>query len=94
MSCLGQNNHYQLSVLQRLFVKRFTLCYIGPLSVCPVRLQRWCIVAKQLDRLGCHLLLGKEVPLGSGHIVLHGDPAPPKRAQPPCPQFLAHVYCG
>jgi len=25
--------------------------------------------------------LDKEVPLGPGHIVLHGDPAPPKRAQ-------------
>jgi len=30
-----------------------------------------------------------------GHIVLDGDPAPPKKgAQPPHPQFSAHVYCG
>ena len=28
-----------------------------------------------------------------GHIVLDGDPAPPKGAQP-IPQFLAHVHCG
>jgi len=34
-----------------------------------------------------------EVGLGSGHIVLHGHPAPlPKKK--PHPQFLAHVYCG
>jgi len=34
-----------------------------------------------------------EVGLSPGHIVLHGDPAPP----PPegaYPQFSAHVYCG
>jgi len=31
--------------------------------------------------------------LGSGHIVLHGDPAPSKGTQPP-PTILAHVYCG
>jgi len=36
--------------------------------------------------------LGTEVVIGPNDIVLHGDPAPPKkRAQPP---FLAHVYCG
>jgi len=34
--------------------------------------------------------LGTQVGLGPGHIVLHGDPAPPKEA----PQFLVHVYCG
>jgi len=37
--------------------------------------------------------LGMEVFLSPGHIVLDGDPAPPKRAQPPT-QFLANVYCG
>ena len=31
--------------------------------------------------------------LGPGHIVLDGDPAPPKGAQP-IPQVLAHVHCG
>jgi len=30
--------------------------------------------------------------LGPGHIVLDGDPAPPKGAQRP--QFSAHVCCG
>ena len=31
------------------------------------------------------------VGLVPGHIVLHGDPAPPKRGT--TPQFLAHVCC-
>jgi len=31
-----------------------------------------------------------EVGLGPGHIVLDGDPAPPKKD----PQFLARVCCG
>jgi len=35
--------------------------------------------------------LGTKVGLGPGHIVLHGDPPPPKGAQS---QFSAHVYCG
>ena len=37
--------------------------------------------------------LGMQVGLGPGHIVLDGDPAPPKETQP-LPQFLAHVCCG
>jgi len=37
--------------------------------------------------------LGMQVGLGSGHIVLDGDPAPlPQKGQ--SPQFSAHVYCG
>jgi len=35
--------------------------------------------------------LGMEVGLGPRHIVLDGDPAPSKGAQPP---ILAHVCCG
>jgi len=35
--------------------------------------------------------LGMEAGLSGGHIVLDGDPAPPKGAQPP---FSSHVYCG
>jgi len=33
------------------------------------------------------------VDLGPGRVVLDGDPAPPKGAQPP-PQISAHGYCG
>ena len=37
--------------------------------------------------------LGTEIGLGSGHIVLDGDPTPPtKRGN--SPQFSAHVRCG
>ena len=32
--------------------------------------------------------------LGSGHIVLDGDPAPPKRGGTGTTQFSAHVRCG
>jgi len=38
-----------------------------------------------------HLPLGIEVGFGPCDIVLYGDTALPKGAQP---QFLAHVYCG
>jgi len=37
--------------------------------------------------------LDVEVGLGPGHIVLDGDPAPPRRGTAP-PQFSAHVRCG
>jgi len=33
-----------------------------------------------------------QVGLGPGHIVLDGDPVPPKLGT--APQFLAYVYCG
>jgi len=37
--------------------------------------------------------LGKEVPLGPGDIVLHGDKTTPRKgAQQPPPPFLTHVY--
>jgi len=38
------------------------------------------------------MLLSTEVGLGPDDIVLHGDPALPKRGT--VPQFLAHVCCG
>ena len=38
------------------------------------------------------MLLGTEVRLGSGHIVLDENPAPPKVHS--SPHFSAHVYCG
>ena len=42
------------------------------------------------------LVLGMVVGLSPGEIVLDGDPDPlrPKEAEPPSPNFLAHVYCG
>ena len=40
--------------------------------------------------------LDREVDIGPGDIVLHGDPTPPKGAQRKThsPQFSAHVCCG
>jgi len=38
--------------------------------------------------------LGTEVDLGSGHIVLDGDPAPPAKGAQQPPSFSADVYCG
>jgi len=35
--------------------------------------------------------LDMELDLGPGHVVLDGDPAPPKGHSP---QFSAHVCCG
>ena len=40
------------------------------------------------------VLLGMEVGLDSGHIVLDGVPAPSPKSGTAAPQFLAHVYCG
>ena len=34
-----------------------------------------------------------EVDLGSGHIVLDGDPAPPPKKKRHSPHFLSYVYC-
>jgi len=36
--------------------------------------------------------LGTELGLHPGHIVLDGDPTPPKKGHNP--HFSAHVYCG
>jgi len=38
--------------------------------------------------------LGMEVGLGSGHIALHENPAPPPLKEGTAPQFSAHVCCG
>jgi len=40
------------------------------------------------------MLLRMEVGLGPGHIVLHGDPAPPTERGTAVTTFSAHVYCG
>jgi len=37
---------------------------------------------------------GMEMGLGTGHILLHGDPAPPPQKGGRVPQFSAHFYCG
>jgi len=37
--------------------------------------------------------LGMEVGLGPGDFVFDGDPATPRKREPPHP-ILAHVYCG
>jgi len=37
--------------------------------------------------------IGTEVDLGPGHIVLHGDPAPPRKRHSSPPIFSADVYC-
>jgi len=59
---------------------------MGPLSVCPVSL----FVCLSVTLVYCgqtvgwiKMKLGMEVGLGAGQIVLDGDPAPPKGAQPP-----------
>jgi len=38
--------------------------------------------------------LGMEVGLGSGHIVLNGDPAPPLKKGAQHPQFSTHICCS
>ena len=38
--------------------------------------------------------LGAEVDLGPGHIVLDGDPSPPREMDSSPNLFSAHVYCG
>ena len=40
------------------------------------------------------LVLGMEVGLSPGDIVLDGDPAPPPKGGGTLPQFSAHFYCG
>jgi len=38
--------------------------------------------------------LGTEVGLGSGYIVLDGDPVAPRNGYSSPPMFSAHLYCG
>jgi len=81
------------TVLQTVAQKRFALCYrtivLSCLSVCnvDVLLPSGCMDQNET----CH---GGR--LGPGHIVLHGDPAPPKKGaqpHPPPKKKLAHVHC-
>ena len=87
VSCLGQNNHFQLSAFERPFEKRFTLCYrtvvcLPCLSLCNVGV---------LWPDGWRVPLGKEVRLGPVHCVRCG-PSSTKRGHSR-PQFSAHVCC-
>jgi len=59
-----------LTVFGRPFVKRFALCCGTIVLSC-----------QTVERI--KMKLGVQVGLGPGHIVLDGDPAPPKGAQPP-----------
>jgi len=73
----------------RPFVKRFVLCYwtVACLSVLSLTLVYCSQTVGWIN-----MSLGMEVGLRPGHIVLHGDLAPPKGHN--SPQFSTHVYCG
>jgi len=79
-----------LTVFGQPFVKRFTLCYRA------VVLFVWNVTLVYCGHTvgWIKMPLGTEVGLGPSHIVLDEDPAPPKAAQHPSPQFSAHVCCG
>jgi len=65
----------------RPFVKWFALCY-GTI-VCPVCLLVTLVYCGHGQTVGwIKMKLGTEVGLGPSHIVLDGDPAPPKRHSP------------
>ena len=38
--------------------------------------------------------LGYRTEVGLGSVVLHVDPAPPRKGAQQSPYFSAHVYCG
>ena len=63
---------------------------IGPFSVLPFRLSLTLVYHGQTVGW-IKMKRGTEVGLGQGHIVLDGDPSPPKGHNP---QFSAHVRCG
>jgi len=88
--------HKTEPVFGRPFVKRFPYaigrclsvlpCLSVYLSVCPVCLWRWCIVANKGAQLPNFRPMSGvagwiKMPLGAGDIVLDGDPIPPKGAQ-------------
>ena len=84
-----------LMVFGRPFVKRFALCYrsvvLSCLSVCLSVTLVHC--GQTVGRIKTKL--GMQVGLGPGHTVRWGLRSPsPTGAQPPLPQFLAHICCG
>ena len=62
---------------------------IGPLSVLSVLSVTLVYCGQTVGWINMPLRV--DVGLGSGHILLDGDLAPPKGHSP---QFSAHVYCG
>jgi len=78
---------FSLQHFGRPFVKRFALCYqtVVCLSVTLVHCGQTVGWIK--------MKLGTQVGLSPGHIVLHGDPAPPPQ-RGTVPQFSAHFCCG
>ena len=69
------------------------LCDCLPvLSVCPVLSVLSVTLVYCGQTVGwINMKLGTQVGFGPGHIVLYGDPAPPKGHSP---QFSAHICCG
>jgi len=72
------------SILGRPFVTWFALCYqtVVCLSVCLSCLSVTLVYCGQTIEW-IKMKLGVQVGLGPGHIVLHGNPAPPKRGTAP-----------
>jgi len=67
-------------------------CAIGPLSVLSCLSVTLVYCGQTVGWI--RMPLGTKVGLGSGHIVLDGDPAPLLRTGHSSPHFSAHVYCG
>jgi len=92
------NNCYttiSLTILGRLFVKRFALCYWTVVLSCPV-----CVsVTLSVTLVYCGQTVGwikikLVTQVGPGHIVLDGDPGPPPPKGHSPSQFSAHIFCG
>jgi len=65
--------------------------YVRCLSVCLSMTFMHC--GQTVGRIKMTMKLGVRVGLGSGHILLDGDPAPvPPKGH--SPQFSAHICCG
>ena len=73
-----------MAIFGRPFVKRFALCYrtVARLSALSVTLV-YCGQTVGWIKMK----LGMEVSLGSGHILLDGDPACPPKVHSPHPNF-------
>ena len=80
-----------IAVFGRPFVKRFALCYqtvvLTVLSVCLSCLSMTVHYGQTVGPI--RMKLGTQVGLGSGYIVLDGDPAPPPQ-RGTAHQFSAH----